>query len=380
MIYNKLMDTVQQQQEGGAAMDGYMLTYTLNTALIILVMLISLYLSGRSDVLNHTRRRSFVVCFTIVCLTAISEWLGVFLDGKNTPFLRGLHIFVKFVEFSLAPMLPVIMSISDSSKARAKVVLGFMSTNILLEFVSMFAGWVFYIDEAGFYRHSTVYVLYYLYVLVGIVYLMYEAYQLGRRNQYWRSCGLVCIVGLLVLGCVPHIVKSELRYDWLVGGMAVLLYYVYLIETTIIMDPVTHIFNRSSYDSALKKLKKDTIVVNFDVDNFKNINDKHGHLYGDEVLSGVADIIRETYGKYGRCYRVGGDEFGALITKSHPPMQEINSIFDTRIGERREKDERFPWVSHGYCIFDGDMDRLRETLSSADTMLYKYKEINKDKP
>ena len=363
-------------------MDGYFLTYTLNTVFLIAVMLIVITLSQRSYSLSANRRICFMWCFTMIIIAALSEWMGVFLNGRTGSFLRGIHSVFKFLEFSLAPFVPVVMSYDAETADKKQKIIIFASAllNTLIEFVSMFTGFIFYVDAAGIYHHGPIYFLYYVFVLGGIAYLIMQSYRLARRNQYWRMSSLFAIVLLLILGVVPHLVKTELRYDWLAAGMSCLLYYVYYTEITIIMDPVTHVFNRRCYDKALENMKPGTVVVNFDIDGFKNINDRHGHLYGDVTLAAVADIIRQSYGRYGACYRVGGDEFGALLTRPHPTMDSVNSVFDNLLDAHREKDDRFPWVSHGYCIFDGDMDRLRETLSSADTMMYKYKEINKDKP
>lgn len=363
-------------------MDGFFLTYTLNTAFLIAVMIIVITMCARSYALSAARRRCFMTCFSMIILAGLSEWMGVFLNGKEGVFLRCVHSAFKFLEFSLAPFVPVIMCFDETTAhQRAKrIILISVIANALIEFVSMFTGIIFYVDAAGVYHHGPVYFLYYVLVLGGIAYLFYESYRLSRRNQNWRMGSLYAIVVLLVLGVVPHLVKTELRYDWLAAGMSCLLYYVYYSETTIIMDPVTHIFNRRCYDKALEKLRQGTVVVNFDIDGFKKINDRYGHLYGDVTLEAVAEIIRQSYGKYGACYRVGGDEFGALITRPHPCMDEVNSVFDNLLDAKRKSDSRFPWVSHGYCLFNGDMDELRETLANADTMMYKYKEINKDKP
>lgn len=363
-------------------MDGFFLTYTLNTAFLIVVMILVISMCARSYALSAARRRCFMSCFSMIILAAIGEWMGAFLNGKEGLFLRCVHSASKFLEFSLAPFVPVVMCYDESTSAKRTkgIITVTFSLNVLIEFVSMFTGIIFYVDAAGIYHHGPVYILYYIFVLGGIAFLIYESYRLSRRNQNWRMGSLYGIVALLMLGVVPHLVKTELRYDWLAASMSCLLYYVYYSETTIIMDPVTHIFNRRCYDKALEKLRQGTVVVNFDIDGFKKINDRHGHLYGDVTLASVADIIRQSYGKYGACYRVGGDEFGALITKPHPPMSEINSVFDNLLDAKRKSDDRFPWVSHGYCLFNGDMDELRETLANADTMMYKYKEINKDKP
>src|SRR3954447_1875761 len=83
-------------------------------------------------------------------------------------------------------------------------------------------------------------------------------------------------------------------------------------------DPLTGVHNRRSFDRALAHAlydsqgEDDVALVVFDFNDFKLINDEHGHPVGDAVLSAVADACRDV-GRDGDCLaRIGGDEF-ALI-------------------------------------------------------------------
>ena len=51
----------------------------------------------------------------------------------------------------------------------------------------------------------------------------------------------------------------------------------------------------------------------FDVDDFKQINDRYGHIQGDLCLAGIAECIKKSYANFGYCYRIGGDEFCVLL-------------------------------------------------------------------
>jgi diguanylate cyclase (GGDEF)-like protein len=53
-----------------------------------------------------------------------------------------------------------------------------------------------------------------------------------------------------------------------------------------------------------------------DLDDFKGINDEHGHLSGDRALQGVANALRETTRPYDVCVRYGGDEFVVLLASN----------------------------------------------------------------
>jgi len=62
----------------------------------------------------------------------------------------------------------------------------------------------------------------------------------------------------------------------------------------------------------------------FDVDNFKKVNDTYGHLVGDEVLRGVATVLKEETTGKGIAGRYGGEEFCLIITKVSTPTKSLS--------------------------------------------------------
>ena len=86
-------------------------------------------------------------------------------------------------------------------------------------------------------------------------------------------------------------------------------------------DGLTDLGNRTAFDECLEQVELDRQrehieigIAMFDVNNLKAINDMIGHQMGDQLIKSAADILRNSYGKEGQCFRVGGDEFVAIIT------------------------------------------------------------------
>src|SRR5262249_51029211 len=86
------------------------------------------------------------------------------------------------------------------------------------------------------------------------------------------------------------------------------------------LDPLTRVANRGSFDRAIerwvaepKESRQPFVVAMFDLDNFKQINDTHGHQVGDRVLLCAA----QWFGKYVRACdflgRYGGEEFVIML-------------------------------------------------------------------
>jgi diguanylate cyclase (GGDEF)-like protein len=83
-------------------------------------------------------------------------------------------------------------------------------------------------------------------------------------------------------------------------------------------DPLTRLPNRRALLEELAEATGDPrmqplALVFLDVDNFKEINDRHGHLTGDRVLSRFASLLAELVRSGDRAFRVGGDEFALLL-------------------------------------------------------------------
>ncbi|MBU7579369.1 MAG: diguanylate cyclase [Porphyrobacter sp.] len=90
-------------------------------------------------------------------------------------------------------------------------------------------------------------------------------------------------------------------------------------------DPLTGLANRRALDERIAPLlrKGDEAapfkLVLLDLDGFKPVNDRYGHAFGDKLLCGVADRLREAVGDGGLVVRQGGDEFAVLIP-AHSPL------------------------------------------------------------
>jgi diguanylate cyclase (GGDEF)-like protein len=88
-------------------------------------------------------------------------------------------------------------------------------------------------------------------------------------------------------------------------------------------DPLTRLGNRRSFMARLeletqRALRYGTpfALLVCDLDGFKEINDRHGHLVGDEALERVAAVLRDALRSSDGAYRLGGDEFGLILVEA----------------------------------------------------------------
>lgn len=94
-------------------------------------------------------------------------------------------------------------------------------------------------------------------------------------------------------------------------------------------DHATSLLNRRAFEEEKERLQADALPVDFayvtaDVNGLKTANDTLGHVAGDELIKGAAECLKKCLGKYGKVYRIGGDEFAALLNVS--PQQLTDAM------------------------------------------------------
>lgn len=97
------------------------------------------------------------------------------------------------------------------------------------------------------------------------------------------------------------------------------------------IDVLTGFANRRMYEQDMKKLSSHPgrgrmAYISIDVNGLKEINDQYGHPAGDKLIVGAAQCIDQCFGDMGKLYRVGGDEFVALVTAN---AEELEKLFRT---------------------------------------------------
>lgn len=150
-------------------------------------------------------------------------------------------------------------------------------------------------------------------------------------------------------------------------------------------DALTGIENTAAFKRRMNYLeeRRDSFeyisIIQFDVNNLKTINDGMGHEAGDALIISAAEIIKQAFGSYGNCYRVGGDEFVAIMTVNHAPVvyDEAAQRFEELMNEFNENEDR-PFdlrIAYGVAFYQqgqGDI-LLSDVHKLADERMYKKK-------
>lgn len=162
----------------------------------------------------------------------------------------------------------------------------------------------------------------------------------------------------------------------------------YLTDSAI--DPGTGLFNKRAINEyTVEKIqeydqnKKSFYLAVIDVDDFKKINDTYGHMFGDEVLSKVSEIMRDVLDARGIVGRFGGDEFMIVFENvdSEEQLRRIVKTICKHIMWTYEslKERLMITTSWGIAKYPEDASNFEDLFAKADKALYIAKAKGKNR-
>lgn len=241
-------------------------------------------------------------------------------------------------------------------------------------------------------------------ILVGCI--IYAFWIAGRAIKRKQLSGLVkthvleaVIVSIAVISSFVNYFSGEQGAD-IVGRIGFLIFaalsasqsankaikmmekgkYAAIYEELAITDSLTGLYNRNAYQIDSKKIVdlNGFMILTFDLNDLKNCNDTKGHAQGDHYIITAAKMIEKLLGTYGRCYRIGGDEFCAIVRNGETcPVEQL--LIDLEMEQVRYNanitEEGYPiHIAAGYALYDEQLDDdMEEMRSRADVHMYQNK-------
>jgi diguanylate cyclase (GGDEF)-like protein/PAS domain S-box-containing protein len=126
-----------------------------------------------------------------------------------------------------------------------------------------------------------------------------------------------------------------------------------------------------------KRTKESATLLFLDLDSFKDVNDKHGHVAGDHVLIQLVDTIKSAIRGVDYIGRLGGDEFAVLLTnttkaQSAELRKRLGSSVSINLGV--EEAQLTTGVSMGASELNQEISSVEQWISASDKMMYTDKE------
>lgn len=355
---------------------------------ILLLVLQSAYVPIRHSGVRALFVRSVLVAITS-CLLYIGTYPGFF--GADGIFLtrafNGLYFAVTallpwmwlvymvrrvFIKPSLSTWIRILISLPVAFFAVASV-------------LSIWNGWVFYVDAADGYMRGPLYLPYVailgVYLLVPMFGCLSRAFNKRfyvDRSMYLSlsSFGFFTIVGMTLEVFFPDLPSSAM-------GMALTLLTNHLSDQRgqVSADPLTKLNNRNQFNIYLDRLIQNPPVEGkaylfvLDMDKFKHINDDFGHMKGDEALLIVSNVLKKVCGPKGHFIsRFGGDEF--VVVAKYNGEQECDGLVQEIKAALAEASANFVCplsVSIGYDAVKESGETIPDLFNRADKKLYKIK-------
>lgn len=364
-----------------------------------------------------------VVYFTIRKTMAVNEsilWLGMFaiplgvwsgLECQFWTFFTGHTLLLSQLTFMVVKLtvIPILQFVRMIYEVREDKIIWSLCTISKLDFwvtgALQLLGWMDY--KQTLWVSHLIFIASAIYVLVLTIQILLEKGERSRRSRQTIVVHTICvgIVSVCVLLDVFSFYFLSVTDSSKFCRMGVMIYTIVLatqlLNNSVRLiragkqvdkfrmeaetDDMTKLKNRRSFEKALHKIENHSMegygIVLCDLNNLKRFNDKYGHSVGDYYIIISSEMIQDVYGQYGTVYRIGGDEFCAIVRGideiqverlCHEMCQKLQELSGNRFKETMS-------VAVGYAGFDMEKDRnLSDTMARADAAMYQHKRIMKE--
>src|SRR3981189_1493620 len=158
------------------------------------------------------------------------------------------------------------------------------------------------------------------------------------------------------------------------------------LELNAVTDPLTGLYNRrlfaETFEKELNRARRygqPLGLVMLDLHRFKEVNDKHGHPRGDDVLRAAAATLKKALRTSDYAFRIGGDEFALLLPQTDAAHAlALSRRVETAFAEMLQPLQLTVGVSmdHGVAPFPQDGEQAEQLIRVADERLYRLKHAN----
>ena len=271
---------------------------------------------------------------------------------------------------------------------------------IILLIINIFEPTIFYIENGIYYtakyRPIAFFNQYVVYLLIGIV-SIYLAITRIKEERYKYFSVLLFSIAQILLGIFQLMFPELPMYSigYFIGSFIICIFVISKERDELIKlqyekqvdnerkisktDKLTGLYNRRAYEEEINAIKNNIpdnfIYISIDVNGLKNINDTLGHLAGDELIKGAADCLKNSLENYGNIYRIGGDEFAALIYANEMELPNIKNDIEEITNNWKGTIVNELDISYGCASkVEYKNNNITELIKQADKKMYKAKD------
>ena len=342
----------------------------------------------KSYVVDRFQRR---ICLYIIAATLIAisgDFLYDAFAGMPGRFIHALLYFSCFCYyvFQVAAFCMSAVFVDyhinrdrKRSNRLSAIVAIIVITHLAILLADVKFGFYFVITPDNLFQHGRLFFIRLFFAYCPALAILIDIF-ISRKNVQKDQITLILFFILMAsLGPVIDLIYGDSKFVWSCFASALLFLYFFIIRSESLIDSLTGINNRRSCDEYLRHIsnetkRKDYGFVMIDLDHFKEINDKFGHLQGDIALHEAAQLINRCVRKSDFVARYGGDEFFLILfgTGAKTVVDRIIRTFD-----EYNKGSHHPFAieaSIGYDIYAADNPKSpQEFIAHVDELMYNQK-------
>lgn len=264
---------------------------------------------------------------------------------------------------------------------------------VMLTLLTLRFRFFFYIDEGANYCKGPLYVpvvvAAYGYVLLVGIKALQRLHNSEFYSQRRKILTLASFVVFPLIGGTLQAMMTGISIVCCGGTVAMVQVFINLQETRITIDPLTRTNNRTRLEQTLDFYHSSGEQAPFaflmmDLDRFKEINDRFGHLEGDNALIDFSRVLKQVGGQYScTLARYGGDEFAVVLRSDATSIKETVRAFEAQLNHALDAynaGSGKPYllsVSMGYAISGGENRTVPELVAAADQAMYRVKQARR---
>jgi len=358
-----------------------LIDFDINLYAIILLLVLIMVISVKRDIFRYSTHLLRVIIWMTVFALIIEPITWIF-DNDAMVLPSIINHVSNFLLVLIAPVLVGIWGCYidykiHGSRERLKK-LHYYQFPTYLTFVLLIIN-VFYpifysIDASSHYSTASLVWIRYLIVYGFYLYIMIFVFINRKHVRTKVIYGVIAFFLMPALGSVIQIIDTSLLFSWSMMALSAVEVYIFLETTTGIRDYLTQLYSRRTmedYIANLAEVNHHFSVLMIDLNCFKKVNDRFGHIAGDRVLIAFSKELKAAFSSEKMVARFGGDEFLVVIESLNTAGIEktIKLLKDSILTNNIMQEYHLTGFSAGFSVFDGNKT-LDQLYLEADQRMY----------
>ena len=335
---------------------------------IITVIMFTIDVAGNTICNKFQKSNLLLTCYMLLTI-CICEIFTTILDGAPVKY-RFWHIAANFIGFSLAPGINFTLGRSVFPKNDKRFTFFFVvwMTYILFMLICVCLGTdhgIICVDENNHYHRGKEFFLFIILYASGTFFFFAENLYISVR--FWKKTNIVLIINFffVIFATSVQVIFPTVQVSWTCIIFAIIHYYLYYEALYQQMDIQTYLLNTTALKRWKKLQKKPVIIIVAELDNYAKLKMNYSRDQITKIIITISKLFNSFYKDYGKCYRIGSEEFAVIINDTEIDIEKLNKAFFIKLVKYNFDIADMPLVSIGFAPIDPET-KIEQALSEAD--------------